>query len=396
MTNTDIKRRASELNGDVLRRRRWLHQHPELSFEEKGTTAYIVKELEAMGVETKTFPDYNGAVGVIRGGRPGGTVALRADIDALPTQEATGLAFASEVPGKTHSCGHDAHAAMLLTAAQILSEMRGELPGTVLLLFQAAEESCKGSRYYLDCGALDGVQAIFGMHVWGDMEAPLVNFQQGFRMASCDNFRATVHGCSSHGSTPHLAKDAIVAASAVILALQTYASRRNDPLNPFALTVGTVKAGTQFNIITDAAVMEGTIRTFDPAERAKLKATLSEIINGAAASMGCTAELELDAVEPAVINSHDALTETARGAAEKIFGKEALCDSPPVMASEDFSLLMEKIPGVFGFIGCLNAAKGIIAPNHSDKFTVDEAILPLGAALYAQFACDFLTKEGAE
>lgn len=392
----DIKTHAKLLEDTIIAHRRWFHRHPELSFEEKETTAYIVKELTRLGIETITFDGYNGAVGIIRGGRPGKTVLLRADIDALPINEATGLPFASESPNKMHACGHDCHAAMLLGAAEILLQRRLELCGTVRLLFQSAEESCFGARYYIEKGYLDGADALFGCHVWGDMQAPLFNIQDGYRMASCDNFKIVIHGCATHGSTPHLGNDAVMAASAVILNLQTFASRRNDPLNPLVITAGTVRGGTQFNIIADRVELEGTIRTFSRDIQPTIEPGIRKIISDTASALGCTAELIYDAVEGPVVNAHIRLNDIARTAAAKLYGSDCLCDMPPVTGSEDFSMLAQKTPGVFVFLGCLNPALGIVHPNHSDKFTVDEAILHRGAALYAQFAADYLESTAKE
>ncbi|HWP51748.1 MAG TPA: amidohydrolase [Clostridia bacterium] len=386
----DIKMHAKQLDDKIIAHRRWFHRHPELSFEERETTAYIVKELTRLDIEATTFSDYNGAIGTICGSNPGKTVMLRADIDALPTNEATGLPFASENPGKMHACGHDCHAAMLLGAAEILSQCRQSLFGTVKLLFQSAEESCFGARYYVEKGYMNDADALFGCHVWGSMQAPLMNIQDGYRMASCDNFKIIIHGCATHGSTPHLGHDAVMAASAIILNLQTFASRRNDPLNPLVITVGTVKGGTQFNIITDRVELEGTIRTFSRDIQPTIEPGIRKIITDTASALGCTAELVYDAIEGPVINEHIRLNSIARAAAIKLYGAKSLCDMSPVTGSEDFSVLMQKTPGVFGFLGCLNPALGIVYPNHSDKFTVDESILHRGAALYAQFAVDYL------
>jgi amidohydrolase len=392
----DIKMLAEQLEDKIIAHRRWFHRHPELPFEEKETTAYIINALEILGIETTTFDDYNGVIGTIHGDRPGKTVMLRADIDALPTKEATGLSFSSEIPGKMHACGHDCHAAMLLGAAEILLQCREELCGTVELLFQAAEESCFGAKYYVEKGYLDNIDALFGCHVWGTMPVPFINIQDGYRMASCDNFNIVVHGCATHGSTPQLGQDAIIAASAIILNLQTFASRRNDPLNPLVISIGTVKAGTQFNIIADRVELEGTIRTFSREIQATIEPAIRKIITDTASALGCTAELNYDSIESPVINEHIHLNDVARAATAKLFGLEQLRDMPPVTGSEDFSMLMEKAPGVFGFIGCLNPEKGIVWPNHSDKFTVDESILQRGSALYAQFTVDYLESAARE
>ncbi|MCC8194084.1 MAG: amidohydrolase [Deltaproteobacteria bacterium] len=385
--------RAIELSGAVTGHRRWLHSHPELPFEEKETTAYIVNELQDAGIEVISFADYYGAIGVIHGGLPGKTVMLRADIDALPLEEHSGEDFAA-TNGRMHACGHDAHAAMLLGAGRMLAERKNELHGTVKLLFQSAEEGFTGARYYADKGYLDGVDALFGLHVWGTMQAPFINIQDGPRMASCDNFTITVRGQGAHGSTPHLAKDPIVAASAIVMNLQTFASRNYDPLHPLVITVGTVRSGSQFNIIPETAVMEGTVRTLSRELRPGIEPGMRRIIENTAEALGCTAEFVVERIDSPIDNHHVRLNDIARRAAITLFGEDILAPMPETMGADDFSYLLERVPGLYAFMGCLNEDKGIVFPNHSDKFRIEEDILYRGAALYAQFAHDFLAGGG--
>lgn len=392
----DIKQMAERYNDYIIEQRRYFHAHPELSFEEVETTRAIKERLEALGIEVRTFPDYNGLVGTIHGKKPGKTVMLRADIDALPSVEKTGLPFSSQNEGKMHACGHDAHISMLLGAAKILAEGKDELEGTVQLLFQAAEESCYGAKYYVEKGVLDNVDAIFGMHIWGTLDAPLMNLESGGRMASCDNFKITVTGSSAHGSAPHMGHDAVVAAASVVMNLQTFVSRVNDPLNTLVISIGTVKGGQRFNIIANHVEMEGTIRTYSRDLRKTLEAQLNTIINHTAEALGCTAKLEYWAYPGPVINDHEDINRIVRAAAVKLYGEECLTDMPKLTGSEDFAYFMEKVPGFYGFIGALNREKGIEYSNHSDKFTVDEDALHRGAALYAQFAVDYLAEKAAE
>jgi len=348
-----------------------------------------------MGIAVETFPDYYGLIGTIKGGKPGPVVMLRADIDALPSVEKTGLPFASENEGKMHACGHDAHIAMLLGAAKILMEMRDDIHGTVKLMFQSAEESCHGAEYYVKKGCLDGVDAIFGMHIWGVFDAPLMSLEPGGRMASCDNFKITVRGLAAHGSAPHLGHDAVVAAASIIMNLQTFVSRVNNPLNTLVVSVGTVHAGQRFNIIANEAVMEGTVRTYSRELRKTIDSQLEKIIKNTAEALGCEAEFQYDRFPGPVINDHDDLNRIARNAAVKLYGEEILTTMPRLTGSEDFAYFMEKVPGFYGFIGALNPSKGITYSNHSDKFTVDEDALHRGAALYAQFAKDFTDERAA-
>mgnify|MGYP000843913669 CR=1 FL=1 len=391
----DIKKLAEKYEDYVIQQRRFFHQCPELSFEEEETTRELKMRLEEMGIPVTTFPDYHGLVGIIEGGKPGGTVMLRADIDALPVDEKTGLPFAS-TNGKMHACGHDAHMAMLLGAARILMDCREEIKGTVKLLFQSAEESCHGAEYYVEKGVLDDSEAIFGMHIWGTLDAPLINIEDGGRMASCDNFTITVNGVSSHGSAPHLGKDAIVAAASIVMNLQTFVSRINDPLNTLVVSIGTIHGGQRFNIIANEVKMEGTIRTYSRELRKTMESQLRNIICSTAQALGCTAELDYHAYLGPVINDHEDLNRIARNAAVKLYGEESITTMPRLTGSEDFSMLADKIPGVYGFIGCINKDVGAIYSNHNDKFTIDETVLHRGAGLYAQFAVDFLEEKSSQ
>lgn len=388
----NIKASAEKYNDFIIERRRFYHSIPELSFEEVRTTKEIAEDLKNMGIEVETFPDYNGLVGTIKGGTPGKTVMLRADIDALPVEEHTGLPFAS-TNGNMHACGHDAHISMLLGASKILSDMKDELKGTVKLLFQAAEESCYGAKYYVDKGVLEDIDAIYGMHIWGSLDAPYFNLESGNRMASVDNFKITVTGVSSHGSAPHLGKDAVIAASSIIMNIQTMVSRINDPLNPLVVTIGTIKGGQRFNIIANHVEMEGTIRTHSREVRANVEKNLREIIENTGKALGCKAELEYSYYAAPIINEHEDINNIVRNAAVNLYGEESLISMPKLMGSEDFAYLAEKVPGFYGFIGCRNEEKGTIYSNHNDKFTVDESVLHRGSALYAQFAYDYLEEK---
>lgn len=385
---------AEKTEAYIISQRRRFHQHPELSWKEVYTTGAICQELAAMGYQVQRFPDSTGCQALLQGGKAGPgslTVALRADIDALPVEEKTGLPFASEVPGVMHACGHDCHIAMLLGAAKMLMETRDLLPGTVKLLFQAAEESCHGAEYYIRQGVLEGVDAIFGQHIWGTLDAPFLNIQSGGRMASCDNFTIQVEGLSAHGTQPHLGVDALVAAASIVLNLQTLVSRNNDPVNPLVVTVGELHAGQRFNIIANHAELAGTVRTCDPSCRARMEAQIRHVAESTAAALGAAAKVEYAPSAGPLVNDDDDLTAIACGAAVKLYGTQGLKNLPMMMSSEDFAFYAEHIPAVFGFVGSRNPEKGLTAFNHNDCYTVDEAALKRGAALYAQFAFDFLS-----
>ena len=388
----DIRALAEKYEGYIIEQRRWFHAHPELSWEEFGTTDHIQEELEKMGLEVHRFEGRPGCTAMIYGGKavPGAkTVALRADIDALPVEEKTGLPFASENPGVMHACGHDNHMAMLLGAAKILCEVKDELEGNVKLLFQAAEETCFGAEYYVQQGVLDGVDAIYGQHIWAGLEAPYLNVQPGVRMASCDNFTITVEGSSTHGSTPHLGTDAIVAAASIIMNIQTIVSRNNDPLNALVVSIGEIHGGQRFNILANKVVMEGTCRTHSREMRGKIEPLLRRICEDTAAAFGATAELKYDAFPSPVINDHDDLNQIAHDAAVKLYGEEGIKEMPRVMGSEDFAYFMDVVPGIFGFLGSRDAEHQ--ASNHNDCYDVPEDVLKRGAAMHAQFAADYLS-----
>lgn len=385
----DIKALAEKYNDYIIEQRRYFHANPELSFEEVKTTKVIKKQLEDMGMEVHTFPDYHGLIGYIRTGKNGKTVMLRSDIDGLPVEEKTGLPFASK-NGNMHACGHDAHMSMLLGSAKILTEIKDELEGDVAFLFQSAEELSYGAKYYIDKGCLKDIDAIFGMHIWGTLDAPLINIGEGNRMASCDNIEIIIKGVSTHGSSPHLGNDAIVAAASVIMNLQTFVSRKNNPLNTLVLTIGKINGGQSFNIIANEVKLEGTIRTFSREFRETIEDGIKNIINHTCEALGCTAELVYNHRLTPVINEHKDLNKIAKDAVVKLYGEEALTDMEPLTGSEDFSMLMDATPGIFAFIGAKNKEKGIVYTNHNDRFTVDEDSLQRGSALFAQFAVDFL------
>lgn len=388
----DIRAFAEANREYIIGRRRYFHQHPELSFKEWETTKTLKAELEAMGMEIQTFEDYPGLIATMDTGKPGRTIMLRSDIDALPVKEGTGLEFASVNDGVMHACGHDAHMAMLLGAAKILTEVKEELCGKVKFILQSGEEMACGAKYYIDHNLLDGVDAIFGMHIWGTVEAPYICVEPGKRMASCDNFTIRVKGKQTHGSSPHLGHDAIVAASNVVMALQGFVSRKNDPVNPLVVSVGKFHGGNMYNIICNDVELEGTIRTYSRQLRKELEGELRQIAEHAAAVYGCEAEFEFRPMLPAVINDNEELNQIAMDAAVKLYGQEGLTHMDSLMGSEDFALFMEQVPGFFAFIGAKNEDKGIIYSNHHEKFTVDEDSLERGAALAAQFAVDFLNK----
>ncbi|HKM00606.1 MAG: amidohydrolase [Tissierellia bacterium] len=386
-----IKNLAEKYTDYIIEQRRFFHTIPELSLNEVETTAKLVEELKKMDMEVITFPDYNGCIGIIKGAKPGKTVMLRADIDALPVKEQTGLPFAS-TNGNMHACGHDTHIAMQLGAAKILSDLKKEIKGTVKLLFQSGEEVALGAKYYANNGYLDDVDAVYGTHIWSEVEAGKFNLESGERMASCDTFKITVEGTSAHGSAPNLGNDALYAAASIVMNIQSYVSRRKDPLNAAVVTVGTMNGGQRFNIIANHIEMEGTTRTFNKEIRNLMEDELRKIVENTAIALGVTAKLEYSYLTDPIINEHVNLNSLVQNAAVKLYGEDVLAPMTKLMGAEDFSHLMAKVPGFYGFIGCYNEKIGAIHNNHSEFFLVDESTLPMGSALAAQFAYDFLNQ----
>lgn len=384
-----IKELAEKYDSYIIEKRRYFHQHPELSWEEENTTNVIDSELKSMGIETKRGSK-TGVTGIIHGGKPGKMVALRSDIDALPIEEHSDVPFRSLNPGKMHACGHDCHISMLLGAAKILTEMKDELEGDVKLIFQPAEEAGNGASYMVKEGALDGVDAVMGMHIFAVMQGPRINVQEGSRMAAAASFTITVKGAAAHGSTPHQGIDAIVAASSVVMNLQAYVSRLNDPLNPLVVTIGTIHGGDRFNIIPQSVKMEGTLRTFSQKTANDAANVLKKIAQDTASAFGATAELEYNKFTDPVSNDDPLLNRVAHDAAVKLYGEESLVQVEKLTGSEDFCYYMEKVPGYFAFLGAGNSEIGAVYSNHSDKFKVDEVALHRGSAFYAQFASDYL------
>lgn len=390
----NYKELAEKTSDYIIEQRRWCHRNPELSLEEVQTTEHIEAELRKLGyTEIQRFPNHTGLCVLLHGGKAGAnckTVALRADIDALPVEEKTGLPFASENKGVMHACGHDCHISMLLGAAKMLMETKEQLCGNVKLIFQAAEEMCDGAEYYVKAGILNGVDAILGQHVWATLDEPYLNVQPGQRMASVDNFVIKVDGVSSHGTQPHLGVDALLTAAAIVTNVQAFVSRNNDPLNPLVVNIGEMHAGQRFNIIANHAELYGTARTFQPEFRQKIEDGLRRIVENTAKTFGATAVLEYTRYANSLKNDDDELNKIAHDAAVKLYGEDCLKELPPMMGSEDFAFFADEIPAVFGYLGTRNEELGMTVANHNDHYTVHEPVLQRGAALYAQFAADFL------
>ena len=389
----DFKELALAEENYVLEQRRWLHAHPELGTKEFKTTEHIARELTKMGIEVETFDDITGCIGTIRGAHPGKTVMLRADIDALPIQEENDCSFCSQNAGVMHACGHDCHTAMLLAAGKMLVAHKDELHGTVKLLFQMAEEIGTESRHYVEHGCLEGVDAIFGQHVWSLMDSGFVSIEDGERMACSDRFTINITGKTAPADKPQQGSDAVLAAAAVVMALQSIVSRVNDPNNTLVVTTGMMHGGSDEPAIAGEAQLVGTVRTFNKAFRNGMPQLIEETAKKAAAVYGCEVTSTYFFGPAPLINEHHELNEIAREAAVKIMGEGSLAHLDKMTGAEDFSVFMDKTRGVYGFLGVRNLAKGLNCVHHHPKFAVDEEQLKYGAGIYAQFAYDYLNSD---
>jgi amidohydrolase len=392
--------------------RRDIHQHPELSNHEVRTAKIIADELKKLGYDVHTGIAHTGVTGVLKGGKPGPKLAIRADIDALPVTEQVDVPFASKVKsqyqgrdvGVMHACGHDAHTAMLLGLAEIFAHMKKDLPGEIMLIFQPAEE---GNAPGEDGGAQlmvkEGVfkdfkpDAVFGMHVVSALNVGIVGVRAGGAMASSDAFHITVHGKQSHGALPWNSIDPIVTAAEIVTAAQSIVSRQlNINKQPAVITFGTFNSGQRFNIVPEAAELTGTIRTFDEDMRKQIFASLRRIAEHVAAANGATADVQIPSAESTnPVNYNDpALTTRVRASLEKAFGKDKVIESERWTASEDFPYfgIGAKAPSVYFFVGATPQGQDATAAptNHSPKFFLDEGALPIGTTAMLQASLDFL------
>jgi amidohydrolase len=374
----EVAQRAIEIRRDI-------HRHPELGFEEERTAAIVEAELDALGIEHRRVAK-TGVVGIVRGALPGKVAGLRADMDALPLTERSGESFSSEVPGKMHACGHDAHTAMLLGAARILQAGRATLAGTTVLLFQPAEEGPGGALPMIEAGAMDDpkIDAVAMLHVDPRLETGTIGFIPGACNAAADEFHVHVTGRGGHGASPHLSVDAIPCAAAIVLALQNIAARETDPLAAIVVTLGTIAGGYRNNVIADVVKLTGTIRTYDPSIRNGVEERVRRIVDGVAAAYACAAEVEIVYGYPPVVNDTPLATAFAAYlTAETGIPVERLA---PTMGAEDFAFFAERVPAVVGRLGIRNEALGSIHSGHSPQFRLDEAAIPTGITTLVAFA----------
>jgi len=404
----EIDARASAVLPKVVVWRRDIHQHPELSNRETRTAKLVADHLTSLGLEVRTGVAHTGVVGVLRGGKPGPVVALRADMDALPVTELVDLPFKSTVTtefngqtvGVMHACGHDNHVAMLMGAAEVLAGLKARIPGTIKFIFQPAEEGAPrgergGAGLMIEQGVLanPAPAAIFGLHVW---PGPVggITYRSGPAMAASDQLFITVKGRQTHGAQPWGGVDPIVVSSQVILALQTIASRQiNVTQVPAIITVGRIVGGNRGNIIPDSVMMEGTVRSFDEGMRADIKERIRRTVSSIAQSAGATATVDFGAGNNPVTFNDPALTARMLPTLQRVAGASSVSVGELSTPAEDFALYQQKIPGLFVFLGVVPKGQDpATAPrNHSPSFFVDEGVLPLGVRTLANLAVDWLS-----
>lgn len=384
MTQKSMLEASEKLADELIAFRRDLHRHPELSLQESATAAKVARQLRDLGLPVKTGVGGHGVVADMVGGEPGPVIALRADMDALPIQEETGLPFASTVSGIMHACGHDAHTAILLGAAKLLAGR--EFKGKVRLIFQGAEEINAGAKAMVEQGVLDGVDEIYGLHNLPTLPAGLVGIRRGSMMGSVDRIEIKLEGRGGHGAIPDQSVDPVVCASAIVMGLQSIVSRELSPFEPAVVTIGSIRAGEANNVIPHYAEMTGTVRTFDPRVQAGMPERIERIVKRIAEGYRCKAELAYIRQVPVLVN-HEPCVEHVESAVDRLVGAARRVEAAPTLAGEDFSVYLERVPGCFFWLGSGPQTEAEHAYGlHHPKFTLHEECIPLGAALLASIA----------
>lgn len=377
-----LKDLYAEIDGlfdEMVEIRRDFHRHPELSFQEVRTPKKIAEYLEGLGLEVRRNVGGRGVVGTLVGGKPGKTIALRADFDALPIQDQKDVEYKSTVPGVMHACGHDGHTATLLGTAKALAKFRDQIPGKVVFIHQFAEELAPGgAKPMIEDGCLDGVDVIYGCHLQSMMPFGNIYYRDGYIQAAADKFEIVVRGKGGHGAEPHDSVDPIIIGSHIAINLQSIASRKVDPLKQIVVSIGSFKAGDAFNIIPETATLIGTVRTYDPDIRDLAEESIKKIAENIAKANDAIAEVNYERGYDALFN-HSRETEMVKHAFEKVEGVNEVLETPPVMPGEDFSYYTQKVPGAFFFAGARMANEEDVYPHHHEKFDFDERIMPIVA-----------------
>lgn len=388
----DLNKAAQDLREDVIKWRRHLHENPELSFEEEKTAQFVYDTLESFGNLELSRPTKTSVMARLIGPNPGKTLALRADMDALPIHEENTFEFASQVPGVMHACGHDGHTAMLLGAAKILSGLKDQIKGEVRFFFQHAEELFPGgAEEMVQAGVMDGVDLVIGTHLWSPLELGKIGVVYGPMMAAPDTFWLTVNGKGGHAALPHQTVDSIAVAAQVVTNLQHIVSRNTDPLDNLVLSVTQFVGGTTHNVIPGSVDICGTVRSFDADLRKTIPEKMERVIKGITEAHEATYDFKYEFGYRPVINDEE-VTAVIEEMVREVFGEEALDLMKPNMGGEDFSAYMEKAPGCFFYVGAGNEEKGITYPHHHARFTVDEDALEIGVKTFLHAVFKFLGK----
>ena len=398
MKPTEILVDAERVAADAIQLRRRIHRHPEIGLALPRTQAAVLEALDGLGLETRAGQRTTSVIARLTGGRPGPTILLRADMDALPLREATGLPFASEVDGAMHACGHDAHVAMLVGAARVLARRRAELAGSVLFMFQPGEEGYHGARVMLEEGLLDGTASptgAFALHVTHREAAGVITTRPGPMLASGDTVQITVRGKGGHASAPHDCLDPIPVACEIVQAFQTLVTRRVNVFDPAVITIAKIEAGTTRNVIPETAHLLGTVRTVSELTRERVLEGVRRVADGIATAHGAEAAVELIRGYP--VTSNDAgFAEFVLDTAREVLGAERVTPMRhPVMGSEDFSYVLQRVPGAMANLGTRPDGGGEVYPNHSNRMLINESALVSGIALHVAVALRFFERGGA-
>ena len=392
--NNSLKEEIQEMKDWLVEIRRTIHMHPELSFEEVETSRLVSEWLERFGLQVKKGLAKTGVVGVLKGKKPGKTVAIRADMDALPIEEATQVPYASKIKGKMHACGHDAHVAILLGVAKFFSSIPDQVKGNIKWVFQPAEEGGGGGKVMVEERVLENpkVDAIFGAHVFPFLPVGKVGVYEREGLAAADRFTIKIIGKGGHAATPHVSKDPILAAGHLITQIHSIVGRNINPLDSGVVTIGKVSGGTAFNIIPDEVELLGTVRSLNPQVREELKSRIEKVIQGIARSFSMDYGFDFEYGYPVLVNDSE-MSKLVASACSKGIGKENVEVLKPSMGAEDFAYYLEKVPGAYFRLGCRNEERGIVHPYHSSLFNTDEEVLPFGVEMFVRVIDQYLGLE---
>ena len=389
-TSSNLNKLASEMKEQVIAWRRYLHENPELSFQEEKTAQFVYETLESFGNLELSRPTKTSVMARLIGAKPGKTLGIRADMDALPIQEENTFEFASNTPGVMHACGHDGHTAMLLGTAKILSSLKDEIKGEIRFFFQHAEELFPGgAEEMVQAGVMDGVDLVIGTHLWSPMEVGKVGVVYGAMMASPDAFNITVKGQGGHAALPHQTVDSVAIAAQVVTNLQHIVSRNTDPLDNLVVSICQISGGFAHNVIPGSVELVGTVRSFDPSLRESIPGKMERIIKGITEAHEGSYEFKYNFGYRPVINDEE-VTKVIEETVLEVFGEEALDMMKPTMGGEDFSAFMQKAPGCYFNVGAGNVEQGITYPHHHPRFTIDEDALEIGVKTFLHAAFKFL------